>query len=160
MASITHDSELLRQPWQDRILEGVLDFRAVHDSLSQPIVFFLQQDGKLSLLVQDDKSDLNVVNLSDKFGVGSSEKVTAIAVSQAKNLDIYLAFATQKKDDTGSSNLWVLPPLSPLSSTWLMSLGPDAVLKGGQSSSKVISKLLLVSHIQQDTPSLCLDLTV
>lgn len=145
MPTIIYDTELLRQPWEEKLLDGVLDFGVVHDSLSRPIIFTLHRDGKLLLLAQDGEAEFKVLDLSKQLGLKESEKVSAFAVSQARNLDIYLAFATKNQDETTSSKIWILPALSPASPNWIELIEPNLAFKGPSTSSNVVSKLLLVS---------------
>jgi len=145
MATINFDSELLRQPWEEKLLDGALDCRAVHDYLSRPVIFTLLKSGKLLLLAQDDKAELCVLDLSAQFGLKPTEKVSAIAVSQAKSLEIHVVFATTDQDAITFSKLWVLPGFVPASPTWLENVKTMTAFQGPQSDSSLISKLLLVS---------------
>ena len=142
MATIEFDSELLRQPLPQKTLANALDFRAVQDFQSNTIVFSIHKDGSLLLLAGNGKGTTKLINISKQLGVQSPVKVQALAVSQAKNLDIYTAFATA--DGKNASNLWVLSPLSPTTESWYDSINVNSIFLGKQSSTIVISKLLLV----------------
>lgn len=145
MNTIKVDSELLRQPWQEKLLDQALDFRAVHDYLSRPVIFVLHQNGKLLLLTPDDNAELCVFDLSAKFGLQSSQKISTIAVSQATSLETYLVFAATSQDTTIPDNLWVLPGLSLGSPGWPENIENISAFKGSGPNSKLVSKLLLVS---------------
>ena len=145
MATITFDSELLRQPLPEKTLTGALDFRAVHDSASNPVIFTIQRDGRLLLLAQGESAngDIKVIDLSKQVAVHASDKVNALAVTQAKNLDIYLTFATG--DGESASKLWILPPLSPTFKGWYEKIGANSACRSIGEHNVIISKLLLVS---------------
>ena len=142
MASITFDSELLRQPLPQKTLSAALEFKALYDANSNPVLLSVSKEGALLLLVSDDTGTIQVVNLSSQLGIVASSKVQTLAVTQATNLETFVAFATSAEG--GSSDLWVLSPFSPSGSEWHKNLGVGLVFKGAQKSSWNVSKLLLV----------------
>lgn len=142
MATVTVDYELLRQPLQEKTLTGALAFRVVYDGSHRPVLFSIDKDGQLLLVAAGDTGEYTVVNISTQLKFLPSEKVTAMAVSQEKNLDIYIAFATG--EEKIPSRLWVFPPLSPKSGNWYANISGYTSV---ETPNWVISKLLLVSSL-------------
>ncbi|KAF4445534.1 hypothetical protein F53441_10731 [Fusarium austroafricanum] len=143
MSLITFNSELFRQPLAQKTLAAALEFKALYDSDSEAFFLSVSRNGALVLLARDHASTLKVIDLSSQLGVPKSEKVTALAATQAIGLETYMAFSTQTV--SGASNLWIVSPFSPTGSgsAWSESLKPGSLLSTSKQHSIHIEKLLL-----------------
>ncbi|KAF5026751.1 hypothetical protein F66182_1170 [Fusarium sp. NRRL 66182] len=146
MTTVTFDYELLRQPFQEKALAGAAEFRTVYDGSGRPVIFSIDHDGKLLLLAPGTSGEFKTVNLSKQLGVQDSDKVLALAVTQARDHQLHICLSSG--DGQAASKLWIFRPFQPTLDSWYDDINPGSALVG-PAPSTIISKLLLASACTQ-----------
>ncbi|KAF7556288.1 hypothetical protein G7Z17_g1483 [Cylindrodendrum hubeiense] len=92
------------------------NFFVTQDETGENMLFSVDKDGTLRLILKGENGINESINLSDKFGLADNETVRALSVNQ--NLDgiIHLVFATLQTD--GSTKLYVVEPMTAVRSVW------------------------------------------
>jgi hypothetical protein len=99
---ITYDSELIEQVVGATPLAQTKEYYVMRDEKHLPLLFSIGTDGICYIIYADELGRNQLKNLSAPFKVDPSHKVEALAVYQAPNGLISLAFAHRKPDGVSS----------------------------------------------------------
>ncbi|KFZ23214.1 hypothetical protein V502_02305 [Pseudogymnoascus sp. VKM F-4520 (FW-2644)] len=146
MANVSHGCELMLQPTLEQTLYGVEQFRVVYDSNRNPIIFSLNNKGKLIAIGQDVAGESKIIDVSSQIGLTAENTVVTFALSQDNaTLQTYLV-CVSTLPKSSATRLHVFQPFKPsdlwtTGSKWLseMSSTETTVLK--------IRKLLLSTPV-------------
>jgi hypothetical protein len=142
MAQITSQCEMM----QNAVAAGPIKlkgrFFAVEDGQGEPMIFSIDQNGKLCLIMKDDSGENVLLNLNEKFAVPDDHTITALAATQNRNGKIHLCFAASKGGD--ASKLYVLQPMGTGLDLWDVPSLESLCYKGEQWKIQ-IRDILLVS---------------
>ncbi|KAF5964697.1 hypothetical protein FCOIX_13289 [Fusarium coicis] len=116
MPKVTSSCELMDNAFPAGEVELKGDFFVTQDEAGENMIFSVDDDGALQLILRNEMGDNVIVHLSSKFGVAAHEAVTALAVNQDIDGTIHLVFAANQKD--GSSKLYVVEPMAPKRQDW------------------------------------------
>ncbi|EWY82057.1 hypothetical protein FOYG_14177 [Fusarium oxysporum NRRL 32931] len=116
MPKVTSSCELMDNAFPAAKVKLKGDFFVAQDEAGENMIFSVDDDGALQLILRNEMGDNAIVHLSSKFGVAAAEVVTALAVNQDADGTIHLVFAARQKD--GSSKLFVVEPMAPKRQDW------------------------------------------
>ncbi|KAF4497937.1 hypothetical protein FAGAP_5884 [Fusarium agapanthi] len=116
MPKVTSSCELMDNAFPAGEVKLKGDFFVAQDEAGENMIFSVDDDGALQLVLRNEIGDNVIIHLSSKFGVAATEVVTALAVNQDIDGIIHLVFAASQKD--GSSKLYVVEPMAPKRQDW------------------------------------------
>ncbi|KAK4201178.1 hypothetical protein QBC40DRAFT_295914 [Triangularia verruculosa] len=117
MAQVYTSCELMDHAFPARPVNLKGRFFVAHDVDGDPMIFSANDRGALCLIMKGDDGNNNLVNLSAKFGLAETERVTTFAGNQNQDGIIHFAFATRQQE--GLSRVTIVEPLKPNRDVWL-----------------------------------------
>ncbi|KLP05067.1 Uncharacterized protein LW94_14144 [Fusarium fujikuroi] len=116
MPKVTSSCELMDNAFPAGEVKLKGDFFVAQDEVGENMIFSVDDDGALQLILRNELGDNVIIHLSSKFGVAAAEIVTALTVNQDMDGTIHLVFAARQTD--GSSKLYVVEPMAPKRQDW------------------------------------------
>lgn len=143
MPKVTSSCELMDNAFPAGEVKLKGDFFVAQDEAGENMIFSVDDDGALQLILRNEMGDNVIVHLSSKFGVAAAEVVTALAVNQDMDGTIHLVFAARQID--GSSKLFVVEPMAPKRQDWNTTESLTGRLYLGEQWAINIREFLIVS---------------
>lgn len=141
MATLTSDSEIMKQMIPAVPIPSSSHFQVVHDELHRPMIFSIGNDGIFYLIKADSDGKNQLVNLSEKFKL--SRKTLAFCISQDIDHTTYLIVAEEGLAKQGS-RIYVMEPTKPESFDWSGPTDLTPFLLRGQFERFLVQRLFLV----------------
>lgn len=143
MVKVSTNCELMENAFPAGPLKLGGKFFVVEDQNGEHMIFSVDKQGTLCLILKGKNGNNELVDLSSKFGVLEGQRVTALAVNQNKDLTIHLVFAVRQPD--GLSRLYIVQPLQPGRQIWAAPESLTSELCNGEQWPINIRDFLLVS---------------
>ena len=145
------DGELMHQLTSCMPIGGTQGHHVVRDLSIGHMIFSIGDSGELFLLRPDGfNARYSLLDLRPCLGISTSTtKVTALAVSQDSDRQVFIAFVTESDNSKRENRLWVLSPQSP---AVYLGLGAEdnltsAIIRGQAARKNArLEKLLYVDH--------------
>ncbi|KAL2670302.1 hypothetical protein Neosp_014769 [[Neocosmospora] mangrovei] len=157
MPKVTSSCELMDNAFPAGEVKLKGDFFVAQDDAGENMIFSIDNDGALQLILRGDSGSNTIVHLSSKFGLAVGEVVTALAVNQNKDGTIHLVFAARQND--GSSKLFVVEPMAPKRQDWDTTEGLTSRLYSGQQWPLNIREFLIGSSNDKKNTYPCFYIT-
>lgn len=130
MAKVTARCEFMENAFPAGPLALKGTFSVVEDSRGEHMIFSVDKRDNLCLILKGAFGQNELINLSSKFGLSESQKVSAFAVSQNKDGKIHLVFAALQS--SGFDDLYVVRPMGPDRDEWMAPFSSSDLFTGAQ----------------------------
>ncbi|RSL71303.1 hypothetical protein CEP53_001555 [Fusarium sp. AF-6] len=157
MPKVTSSCELMDNAFPAGEVKLKGDFFVAQDDMGENMIFSVDNDGALQLILRGNSGSNTIVHLSSKFGLAVGEVVTALAVNQNKDGTIHLVFAARQND--GSSKHFVVEPMAPKRQDWDTTEGLTSRLYSGQQWPLNIREFLIGSSNDKKNTYPCFYIT-